>query len=245
LFNRIMNNRFLLLFATVFTFAVSATAATPDYVPMKVIQTDAVIHPRRATDMGVTSGEVHISVQVDETGKLTDLLVTAYTHPLLAESAVQALKRWNYEPAWLHGKPRGATVDLTFIFEHKGLVVVDLTVTSYVQLRDVQLRPNAYTYGARTLRQLDRIPTPTKVVQPAYPVEAGQKQQTAVVTVFFFIDEQGRVRLPAVSRETSEMNDALAAAAVNAVSQWQFEPPLSKGVPVLVAARQDFNFKPK
>jgi outer membrane biosynthesis protein TonB len=47
-----------------------------------------------------------------------------------------------------------------------------------------------------------------------------------------------------VSRETSERYGEFAAAAVNAVSEWQFEPPLSKGQKVLVAARQDFNFKP-
>jgi TonB family protein len=162
----------------------------------------------------------------------------------LAESAVQAIKKWEYEPAWVRGESRSATVDLTFQFENRGMVVVDLNVSSYVQLRDVQLRPGAYTYGVKTLRQLDRIPTPTKVVHPLYPAEAAQKQQSAVVTVQFYIDEKGRVRLPAVSRDTSERYGAFAAAAVNAVSEWQFEPPLSRGQPVLVAARQDFNFKP-
>lgn len=211
---------------------------------MKLIQTERVIYPNEALQLGITTGEVHVSLQVDEAGKLTDVLVTAYTHPILAESAVQALKKWRYEPAWLGGEAMSATVDLEFQFESRGIVVVDLTVSSYVALRDLQLRPGAYTYKARTLRELDRIPTPTKVVQPLYPYEAAQKRQSAVVTVQFFIDEEGRVRLPAVSRETSEENGAFAAAAVNAVSQWQFEPPLSRGQPVLVAARQDFNFKP-
>jgi TonB family protein len=240
-----MKLRGFFLYFTGLTLALGAVAATPataEYVPMKVIQTDAVNYPRRATDIGVTRGEVHVSVQVDETGKLMDHLVTAYTHPLLAESAVQALKKWKYEPAWVRGEPRSATVDLTFNFENRGIVVVDLSVSSYVQLRDVQLRPGAYSYGAKTLRQLDRIPTPTKVVQPVYPPDAVKPGQGAVVTVFFYIDEQGRVRLPAVSRETSERSNVLAAAAVNAVAQWQFEPPLSRGQAVLVAARQDFNF---
>src|SRR5690606_24178285 len=91
----------------------SAPAKSADYVPMKVIQTEPVIYPRRATEMGVTSGEVHLSVQVDEKGKLTDHLVTAYSHPFLAESAVQAIKKWNYEPAWVGGEPRSATIDLS------------------------------------------------------------------------------------------------------------------------------------
>jgi TonB family protein len=235
---------FVALGAVLLTAGVAAPAGAPGYVPMKVIQTEPVIYPRRATEIGVTSGEVHVSVQVDEKGKLTDHLVTAYSHPLLAESAVQAIKKWDYEPAWVAGEPRSATIDLSFQFENRGMVVVDLNVSSYVQLRDIQLRPGAYRYGVKTLRQLDRIPTPTKVVQPLYPAEAAQKQQSAVITVNFFIDEKGRVRLPAVSRETSENYAEFSAAAVNAVTEWEFEPPLSKGQPVLVAARQDFNFKP-
>ena len=237
----------LLIVSSGLALSVSGFAAAPapaDYVPMKVIQTERIIYPRRAIQLGITTGEVHVSLQVDETGKLTDVLVTAYTHPVLAESAVQGLKKWRYEPAWLGGEAMSATVDLEFQFESRGLVVVDLSINSYVELRDLQLRPGAYTYKACTLREHDRIPTPSKVVQPLYPYEAAQKQQSAVVTVQFYIDEEGRVRLPAVSRATSEKNGAFAAAAVNAVSQWQFEPPLSKGQPVLVAVRQDFNFNP-
>lgn len=221
-----------------------AQAEATAYVPMKVIQTDAVVFPRRALDVGVTRGEVHVAVQVDENGKLTDQLLTAYTHRLLADAAVSALKRWRYEPAWVNGTPRSATADLTFNFENRGIVVVDLTVSSYVQLRDIQLRPNAYEFHAHSLRQLDRIPTPTRVVQPSLPTEVLQKQTEPVtVTVYFYIDQEGHVRLPAVDRQASENNDAFAAASVNAVSQWQFEPPLSRGTPVLVAARQDINFK--
>ena len=221
-----------------------ATEAT-EYVPMKVIQTEPITYPRRATDVGVTRGEVRIAVQVDDDGTLADYLVTAYTHPLLAETAVNALKRWKYEPAYVDGNPRGATVELVFQFENRGLVVVNMTVSSYVEIRDIELRPGAYSYGAKKLGQLDRIPTPSKVVQPVFRPEAVRNGETAVVTVFFYIDEQGRVRLPAVNRATSESNDELAAAAVNAVAQWEFEPPLSKGQPVLVAARQDFRFRPR
>jgi TonB family protein len=209
---------------------------------MKVIQTDHVVFPRAPRDLGIKTGSVHVAIQVDETGKLTDHLVTAYTHRAFADTAVNALKRWRYEPAYLHGRAHSATVDLTFNFESQGLVVVDLNVGSYVELRNYQLHPEAYSYRACTLRQLDRIPTPTKVVKPVYPVESAKQPQAGKVTVEFYIDEQGQVRLPAVSRVTTQTSGALSAAAVEAVSQWEFEPPMSKGRPVLVAARQDFNF---
>jgi TonB family protein len=62
--------------------------------------------------------------------------------------------------------------------------------------------------------------------------------------VEFYIDPQGNVRMPSVSRETIEANEELSAVAIAAVSQWQFDPPLAKGRPVLVLAQQDFTFKP-
>ncbi|ACB75066.1 TonB family protein [Opitutus terrae] len=223
---------------------VSAFAALPEYTPMKVIQTEPVMYPRQLSDLGVTTGEVHVAVQVDETGKLTDHLVTAYTHPKFAEAAVDALNKWRFEPAVVKGQPCSATVDLTFVFETRGMVVVNMTISSYVEMRTMQLRPTANSYSVCRLSELDAIPTPAKVVTPGYPADAAKQGQPGQVTVFFYIDEQGRVRLPAVSRESSLQYESFAAAALDAVSQWQFEPPMSKGRPVLVAARQDFTFKP-
>ncbi|HWL16253.1 MAG TPA: energy transducer TonB [Opitutus sp.] len=241
-----MNSRaFLLIPALVCAATVPAVSAqTAGYTPMKIIQTETPIFPLRVNELGVTAGEARVTISVDEKGKLTDALVTAYSHPAFADSAVAALKQWRYEPAWVGGQPVGAIMDLTFNFERQGLVVVDMTVSSYVEMRNYQLRPSAYSYKVGTLQQLDRIPTPTKVVRPLYPIEPSKPPQAASVTVNFFIDEKGHVRMPAVSRETSESLGAFAAAAVEAVSQWEFEPPMSHGVPVLVAARQDFNFNP-
>ena len=223
--------------------ALTLTAgAAEDYVPMKIIQTVPVTPSRRATDFGISRGEVIISLQIDEQGKLSDYLVTAYSHPLLAESAVQAVKKWSYEPAWIRGHPHSATVDLTFEFESRGLVVVDMTINSYVEMQAIALRPGAYAYRAHKMRDLDRIPNLVKVIQPLYDV--GSVKTPTKVTVQFYIDEEGRVRLPAVSRAMNEANEPLAASALQAVSQWRFEPPLAKGSPVLVAASQEFNFRP-
>lgn len=218
-----------------------APAGNPAYVPMKVIQSDFAVFPNQATALGITQGEARVAVQVDETGKLTDYLVVAYSHPSFAESAVSAIRHWKYQPAILNGNPRGATVELTFLYENRGIVVVDLMVGSYVEMRNLQMRPNAFNYSACHLKDLDRIPTPTKVIRPGYPMEAAKAKESGQVTVTFYIDEEGKVRMPAVSRQA---NEAFAAAAVEAVSQWQFEPPMSRGRPVLVSARQEFNFKP-
>jgi TonB family protein len=241
-----MNLRTFFLFAASVCVSTLASAVNiPGYTPMKIIQTEPTFYPREVEVLGINYGQTTIAIQVDEKGLLTDQLVTSYTHKAFAEAATTALKKWKYEPARLHGEPRGVTVELTFTFESHGLTVVNLTPAAYVEIRDYQLRPGSYAFSRSTLSQLDRIPTPVKVVKPLYPVEASQKPRSADVTVTFYIDEQGSVHLPSVSPETSVNDEVFAAAAVDAVSQWKFEPPLSNGHPTLVFARQDFNFRPE
>jgi TonB family protein len=223
--------------------ALPALPGVPDYVPVKVNQTPEAVFPSVLIPMGVKSGSASVAVAVDDAGRLTDYLVTAYTHPAFADSAVAAIKKWKFEPAMIHGIPRNSKSDLTFRFQVEGVVVMTMSPFSYDEMLLLKLAPGSFAYRACTLRELDRIPTPTKIVNPAYPTRLA-RGGGGHVQVGFYIDEQGNVRMPSVSLETNEANEELAAIAVTAVSQWQFEPPTAKGRPVLVLARQVFAFDP-
>jgi TonB family protein len=222
----------------------SALPGIPDFVPVQMHQNEDPMYPSDLISLGVKSGSASIAVAIDDAGHLTDYLVTAYTHPSFAASAVNALKKWKFEPALIHGTPRNSKSDLTFRFQVEGVVVVTMTTLSYAEMLHLKLAPGSEAYTACTLAELDRIPTPIKIVNPVYPNELARSSRGGHVSVGFYIDEQGHVRMPSVSRETNEANEELAAIAVMAVSQWQFEPPTSKGRPVLVLAQQDFHFKP-
>jgi TonB family protein len=213
-----------------------------DYVPMRFIETDSAIFPPSLIPLGISSGEARVAVQVDESGQLTDYLVVAYTHPAFADEAVAAAKAWHYRPAMVHGFARSATSVLDFKFR-AGKVVVDLTVDSAAAMFHFRLAPSALAYSVCSLDQLDHIPTPTKMVKPSYTPDQANRSHARHVTVDFYIDEKGHVRLPAVSRQMDESDEELSAAAVSAVEQWQFEAPVSKGKPVFVLAQQDFDFK--
>jgi TonB family protein len=224
--------------------AMSAMPGVPDYVPMKVNQRVEAVYPSSLVSLGLKSGSASVAVAIDDAGRLTDYLVTAYTHHAFAESAVAALKKWTFEPAMIHGFPRNSKADLTFRFQMEGVVVVTMTGLSYEEMLHLKLAPGSYAYSACTLGELDRIPTPTKIVNPVYPKELAKSSRGGHVIVSFYIDEDGKVRMPSVSRETNDANEELAGIAVITVSQWQFDPPTSKGRPVLVAAQQDIHFKP-
>jgi len=208
---------------------------------MAINQTEVLVYPFSMTLSGILSGEARVVISVDATGQLNDALVVGYTHAAFADAAVKALKRWTFEPARVHGAARASRAHVLFTFKNdSGVMVQSLPgMTDATALRSGGAR---YIYLACQLRDLDRIPIPVQVVPPT-PAKSGLHGAKRTVTVEFYIDEEGRVRGPAIDRE--EPDDAYAAAAVAAVEQWRFEPPVRKGRPVLVLARQDFNFIPK
>ena len=89
------------------------------------------------------------------------------------------------------------------------------------------------------MKELDRIPTPMVTVAPDYPAELAQKGVRGKVTVDFYIDESGTVRMPSVPPLD---NSELVELAVKALRQWKFGVPTRDGKPVLVKASQSFNF---
>jgi len=242
-----MNNpriTFLCAASLLLALPLSAEVGIPDYVPVKINQTVDPVYPRSLVEGGIRSGIACVAVSIDDTGRLADYLVTGYSHPRFAENAVAALKKWTFEPAQLHGSPRNCEADLTFRFEVEGVVVVSLTPFSANELFRYMIVPNSAAYSAASPRQLDRTPTPTKIVNPVYPTELARDSRGGHVSVDFYIDEEGHVRMPSVSLETNEANENLAAIAVTTIGQWEFAPPTSKGRPVVMLARQDFEFRP-
>jgi TonB family protein len=125
-----------------------------------------------------------------------------------------------------------------FAFSRTG-VVISVSAFDYEMNRVDAIAKDSYVYRSRTLRELDRIPTPVHVVSPLSPSPvSGEKKHT--VAVDFYIDEKGEVRMPSVPR--ADVDTPWAACALDAVRQWRFEPPLYRGQPALVFVRQQFNF---
>lgn len=178
-------------------------------------------------------------VSVDAEGRLVDHLVVAYTHEAFAAAAVRAVKAWTFEPAKVRGRSHASRADLDFVFKSDLVVTVQNAEYNFLQNIFGQL----YKFQPSVLRDLDHIPVPLHVVSPLVPNGALAEGEVRVITVEFYIDQEGKVRVPSVSRE--QVDDRLAAAAVEAVEQWRFEPPLRKGAAVLVLAQQDFRFVAK
>jgi TonB family protein len=213
----------------------------PEWQSLKILQTVDPIFPYRLQEVGVTNGEARVAINTDATGKLLEWLVVGYTRPEFADTAVEAIKQWKFEPARLRGEPAGTTVELLFFYEAKGVVVSTVNPVDSVDALISRIIGEHYVYQPCSLRELDRIPTPVVTVKPQYSSELADKGVKGKVTVDFYIDETGAVRLPAVSVKDDVQLTALA---LTALRQWKFEPPTRNGRPVLVKASQVFNFGP-
>jgi hypothetical protein len=96
-----------------------------------------------------------------------------------------------------------------------------------------------FDYQVCPLDELDRPLVAITRVAPLYAAGTENIGMRVRVQVTFFIDEHGKVRLPAVPAGTQP---ELADLAIKAMKEWKFEPPTRQGQPVLVAAEQEFAF---
>jgi TonB family protein len=213
----------------------------PDWQSVQIKQTVEPTFPPHLLQIGVTEGMVRLAINTDAQGKLVEMLVVGYTRPELADAAVSAIKQWEFGPARLRGEPVGTTIELLFHFEARGVVVSTCNFNDVIEERMAHIIGIHYVYQPCSLAELDRIPTPIVAVKPPYPPELAEKGVKGSVTVEFYIDETGAIRVPAVSAKDDSQLSALA---VGALRQWKFEPPTRNGRPVLVKASQMFNFGP-
>lgn len=208
--------------------------------PWRIHQTTKAHFPPRLLQNAVTHGEARVRASIDASGRLLDALVISCTHRDFGAEALRVVQQWRFDPGLENGAPIGVVGDITFAFVMNGVVAV---ANNSPLKSDEPVSPDDSTaYGAASLKNLDRIPTPTHVVPPVYPRNWADRGIVGSATVEFFIDESGRARIPLVAAADHPL---LGASAVAAIAQWQFEPPTCHGRRVLVRAEQVFAFQPE
>lgn len=205
----------------------------------RIIQTTTLEFPRNADTMNMTEGESCVIFNIDAEGNLADYLVAHFTHQSFAEEAVRALRAWRYEPARQYGEPIGVRASMVFRFEAKGQVVSTMGIDTMNSLF-ASVGSKSLVFQVVDPGEVDRDPFPLKTVMPRHPGRAERKDLSAGrVVVDFYLDHEGRPRMPVIL--TSD-DAAFSAAAVDALMQWRYTPPTRRNEPVCVRVRQTFEF---
>ncbi len=216
-------------------------AVSPLWAAFESIAVEVTEEPQMPATLvmnGLINGHVTVAIDVGPDGRPVDWLVLSASHRELIKPCVEALQQWRYKPARYDGQPVLAQLQLTIDLSQTGAVVSRTAIdTAGDQFERLLGRPN--DYQACPAKEVDRLPVPLTTVSPHYAPQAEKEGVHGHVKVYFYIDEKGEVRMPAV---LADAHPYLSTVAIEALKSWKFAPPTSHGRPVLVAATQEFDF---
>lgn len=182
-------------------------------------------------------GEVVMLAVVSETGRVIFTKLVSSSHESFTQSVRAYLEASEFTPGLREGKP------------HKALLRVERKFRISVNGGENLIFPEPASLGlleritkdeSSVLAKSKDLDSPIKAISrraPVIPTSFELPKGSAVVSLI--IDEEGRVRLPSV---VSETHPGLGASAVQAVSQWLFEAPRSKGDKVKVRVQVPLSF---
>lgn len=184
---------------------------------------------------GHQTGVVTVAIGRDAEGRVTDLLILDSTDGRLTEAVRDAVSEWRFARPANQPSALGPVVPLVrFLFKSDGIAMIS-PPTGRVAGRQAETAPVVLP----TLAELDGEVKPLTQVFPQWRSRSREVTADASVTVKYFIDENGRVRVPVVLESTSP---ELGEAALHAIAQWQYPPPRVAGRPTIAIDIQTFQF---
>ncbi len=198
-----------------------------------------VDYPGSATARGIPKGMAVVSILVGADGKAIDYLLVNCTDPAFGTALLDEAKTLKFAAANFKGiaVPARFNLGYNFVPNDKSIAV---NAMDAARAKIGGIDPPAATYSAVSEGKLDRPLEFTRAVMPQLPADyRGADAKTVMVFVTFYVDEQGHARAPNVE---SAVSPGLIPAALRAVAQWSFKPPLAKGKPALVFAGRAVGF---
>jgi TonB family protein len=189
---------------------------------------------------GSTKGVVTAAIGRDAEGYVTDVLVLTSTHVQLSRAVVDAVKKWKFE---LPGNvaPTGKQIFpvVRFVFSAKGVAVVS-ALTGSLDAKEREITDDSPVL-LPSFADLDSVPKPLNHPLPTFTGSAAARAVGGSASVRYFVDQEGKVRVPVVTEcSTPEIGQA----ALSAVEQWTFEPPRAAGHATIALETGVFTFEP-
>lgn len=208
---------------------------------LRVLKRVAPIYPFDAGKGGI-QGKVVLRVLVSETGDVESAEVVSGEKELI-QSALDAAKKWKFEPFVVNGKAIKVRTNLPFDFYFSG------NATDY---KDKPPTPSANPATGDAKAGSSDKPLPTRVrvssgilpglilhqVQPIYPPEARANHIHGTVVLHAIIGNDGLVKSLTVVAGPKELTQA----AIGAVEQWTYRPYTLAGKPVEIDTTVEIHF---
>jgi TonB family protein len=195
--------------------------------------------PDMARMEGVPEGQVALAITRTPDGVPADVLVLQATDPLFGMAAAEAARAWRFQPTNDPAKLGVRTVRMSFRLS--GVVVYPFGKRNIDSPRLIldEKEISAPVHVPR-VQALSQVPRPLAQPMPTYPVALQSKAINGEASVRFYVDEEGRVRMPEViDATTPEFADA----ALQAVARWRYERPLDRGRAIVARDNWAFQFK--
>ncbi len=168
-------------------------------------------------------GSAKISFVVGADGKVHNAKVVSADDPAFGDSAIEALKEWEFKPVVKDGVAVDKKVTMPFMFKPSAVDLLNRALGRQVY-RKIPEEPVL-------LKDLGQRPKPTKRSRPQYPASKKGSGEEAVVRMEFVIGPDGKTYNPDTKDEVAQ---EFIMAAIGAVSAMEFEPMKLKGKPVYV-----------
>lgn len=203
-------------------------------------------YPKAARDAQL-QGTVRLSATIAKDGKVKDVTVLE-GDPTLAAAAAEAVQRWRYEPYSLNDAVVEVPTVIAVNFTLDGHTEFSQDVTSPASSNGASANVESATpavasstlpYPVYKVGGDVKPPKAISAPDPSYAESARKARKQGNVVLGLVVTPEGSVRDIEVCRS---LDSALDQKAVEAVSQWRFEPATKDGKPVAVHVRVDVAF---
>jgi TonB family protein len=197
-----------------------------------------VVYPYEAL-LNKEPGRAVVRFRINFEGRVDVTMVLESTKPEFGRAAQAAIETMTFTPAkQKNGSPALVLCDAEFEFAPDG--TGDVLVSDEAKNLLKTLQRQDYVVVPNT--DLDSRLHPVNTANPVYPTAFLKVGAVGTATIEFIVSETGGVSLP---RVVSATEPEFGAAAAQAVSTWQFDPPVKNGKTVASRARIEIEFNPK
>jgi TonB family protein len=236
----------LLLLTTLTYLAASQEAPQRALVGQSVMASQistkvAPVYPPLARQARI-QGAVVLKVRISKTGDVQNIQLIS-GHPMLAPSAIEAVKQWKYKPYLVNGDPVEVETNVSVNFSLAGKAAGEGAAGDAVRgiaASEPASGETAHTALPQRIRVSPGVMQGLLIskVQPEYPADARDQRIQGAVVLAVKVDREGTV----ANIQLVSGDPLLAPAAIEAVKQWKYRPYLLNGAPLEVETQVIVNF---